>query len=117
MLSLCVTNGGTEVDEVVAKWASFWLIGVFKGGILRCNGVLDSGLLMLKDVDVDVEDCELVDTLDMDVEVTLSLIGVGRFRILGGGGGGGGQGWEYWEGQGGGKFPAATWRRNDVDAT
>ena len=27
---------------------------------------------MLKDVDV--EDCELVDTLDMDVEVTLSLM-------------------------------------------
>ena len=32
-------------------------------------------------------------------------IGVGRFGISGGGGGGQG---------GGGKFPAGTWRRNDV---
>ena len=30
---------------------------------------------------------------------------------------GGGQGLEYWGSQGGGKFPAGTWRRNDVDAT
>ena len=42
------------------------------------------------------------------------IIGVGRFRILGGGGArfrilGGGQV--------GAKFPAGTWRRNDVDAT
>ena len=38
------------------------------------------------------------------------FIGVGRLRILGGGGGGGGggQGLEYWEGQGGAKFPAGT---------
>ena len=41
-------------------------------------------------------------------------IGIGRFRILGGG-----QDLEYW---GGGakrvaKFPAGTWRRNDVDAS
>ena len=34
-------------------------------------------------------------------------IGVGRFRKLGG------QGLEYW----GAKFPAGTWRRDDVDAT
>ena len=38
-------------------------------------------------------------------------IGVRRFRILGG------QGLEYWGGGKGGKFPAGTCRRNDVDAT
>ena len=40
--------------------------------------------------------------------IKLSLserIGVGRFRIRGGGG------------QGGGQFPAGTWRHTDVDAT
>ena len=40
---------------------------------------------------------------------TAHAIGEGRFSIWGGG-----QGLEYW---GGGKFPAGTWRRNDVDAT
>ena len=40
-------------------------------------------------------------------------IGVGRFRILGWGG----QGLEHWGGARGAKFPAGTWRRNDVDAT
>ena len=44
----------------------------------------------------------------------LNSIGVGRFRILGEGG----QGLEYWGAKGGGgKFPAGTWRRNDVAST
>ena len=61
-------------------------------------------------------------TLNFETEQTLKvsrntetpshIIGVGRFRILGGGG------LKYLGGQvGGGKFPASTCRRNDVNAT